>query len=176
MLCSNWFLFNPKITCKMVTWASALKKSLLTLVDATIVPPISTECPLKDYTNFFSSCYRLYLDPKTFDEAQKTCQKDSAIDSFLATTDVGYENALLEFLIYRQGAGASSVWIGLQKDTVSNFATFSNIILLLELFRFRPLRETIADETTIVLEVVLFHLITACKHISLLSDCPCSVV
>ncbi|XP_071789140.1 macrophage mannose receptor 1-like [Asterias amurensis] len=88
-------------------------------VDATIVPPISTECPLKDYTNFFSSCYRLYLDPKTFDEAQKTCQKDSAIDSFLATTDLGYENALLEFLIYRQGAGASSVWIGLQKNTTT---------------------------------------------------------
>ena len=83
------------------------------LVDSTIIKPPPPECP-QGYTLFFSSCFRLYLDPLIHDDAQKVCEKDSPVDSFLATTDVGYENAVLEYLMYREGV--ETAWIGLLKN------------------------------------------------------------
>ncbi|XP_022088456.1 macrophage mannose receptor 1-like isoform X1 [Acanthaster planci] len=83
----------------------------------------SSEC-LANYTDYFSSCFRLYTSPETFDEAEKVCLTDSPVDSFLATADSGFDNAFMEYMLYQQIENGSiftnNAWIGLRREPVTN--------------------------------------------------------
>lgn len=85
-------------------WVCSMKKSS----SIPVPPPTSTPCS-SGYITWYSSCYKLVSEPKTWEEAQQACVKEGGN---LASVDMSYDQAFISAAVQQ---GKTDAWIGLRR-------------------------------------------------------------
>uniref|UniRef100_A0A8C2GRF6 C-type lectin domain-containing protein n=1 Tax=Cyprinus carpio TaxID=7962 RepID=A0A8C2GRF6_CYPCA len=86
----------------MILWAFSAASSI------PVPPPTSTPCS-SGYITWYSSCYKLVSEPKTWEEAQQACVKEGGN---LASVDMSYDQAFISAAVQQ---GKTDAWIGLRR-------------------------------------------------------------
>lgn len=73
-----------------------------------VPPPTRSPCP-SGYISWYSNCYKLISEPKTWDEAQQACVKEGGN---LASVDMSYDQAFISGAVQQ---GKTDAWIGLRR-------------------------------------------------------------
>ncbi|XP_067232917.1 C-type mannose receptor 2-like [Chanodichthys erythropterus] len=85
-------------------WVCSRKKSS----SIPVPPPTSSPCP-SGYITWYSNCYKLISEPKTWEEAQQACVKEGGN---LASVDMSYDQAFISGAVQE---GKTDAWIGLRR-------------------------------------------------------------
>lgn len=71
--------------------------------------PAKNPCP-EDYVSWYSNCYKLVYEPKTWEAANTACQQEGGN---LASVDMSYDQAFISGAVLK---GKGDAWIGLRKE------------------------------------------------------------